>query len=317
MSHRIALRLVAFAMACWAASTLHAAISTPAAPSGEYAAGVTDSFQVGTLKVQRYGHGGRPIILIPGLSSGAWVWKSTIESLSKTDTVYAVTLAGFDGTPAPAGDESYMDRADASLLKLIKERDLKHAVIVGHSIGGTIALRFAGQHPDAVAGIVAVDGLPIFPGMDRVPAEQRAAIAANLKTKAEAATQEEYQAQSLAYMQKIGTVDPAVAAHYAPLSARSDVKAVARYMAEDAGGDFRPVLKSATMPILEIAPYNAADSSASKTGMTEAQKIAYYRSLLVDAPHAKVVSIGPSRHFVMLDQPEAFQKTLAGFIGTL
>lgn len=316
MSFRVAFRLFALTFAAVAATTLHAADIKPAtgASVAPLAAPAAETFQVGTLKVQRYGHGGRPVILVPGLAGGPWVWQDTIATLARTNTVYAVTLAGFDGTPSPTGSEPWLDQVDDSLAKLVRSKGIQKNVIVGHSLGGTVALRFAGRHPDLTAGVVAVDGLPVFPGMDRVDPAQRQAIAAGMKAQFESATPEAFRAQLLGYMQKIGTLDPATAERVAPLNARSDQKAVARYMAEDTAADFRPVLKDAKAPILEISPYNAPDFAEGPMKMSEAQKTAYYASLLTDAPNAKVVSIGPSRHYVMLDQPAAFQKALADFI---
>jgi pimeloyl-ACP methyl ester carboxylesterase len=325
MSYRVAFRLAALALAACAASTLHAAApatgASPPAPSvpvatagGTVVVPAAETFTVGSLKVERFGGAGKAVILIPGLAGGRWVWNDTIGSLTKDHTVYAVTLAGFDGTAAPKGDASWLDQADESLASLVRKKHLEKGIIVGHSLGGTIALRFAGRHPDLTAGVVAVDGLPIFPGMERVTAEQRTAIAAGMRAKIESATPEAFEAQQLGYMQKVGTRDPATAARVAPLNARSDQKAVARYMAEDVTADFRPVLKDATPPILEISPYNAPDFAAGPMTMSEEQKTGYYASLLSSAPNAKVISIGPSRHYVMLDQPVAFQKALADFI---
>jgi pimeloyl-ACP methyl ester carboxylesterase len=319
MSYRVVCRLAALALAACAASTLHAG---PAVPTATAPAAVTtvapaaETFMVGTLKVERFGQAGRAVVLIPGLAGGPWVWSQTIAALAKNHTVYAITLAGFDGTPAPKGETNWLDQADTSLADLIRTRHLDKVILVGHSLGGTIALRFAGQHPDLTGGVVAVDGLPIFPGMERVSPAQRGAIAAGMKAQLEAATPDAFKAQQLGYMQKIGSLDPATAERVAPLNARSDQKAVARYMAEDASADFRPALKNATLPILEISPYNAADFSQGPMTMSEQQKTAYYASLLADAPNAKVISIGPSRHYVMLDQPVAFQKALADFIQT-
>jgi pimeloyl-ACP methyl ester carboxylesterase len=317
MSYRVAFRLAALALAACAASTLHAApAAVTAAPSAAAAsvASAAETFTVGTLKVERFGSAGRAVILIPGLAGGPWVWRDTIASLAKDHTVYAVTLAGFDGTNAPAGAGSWLNQADDSLARLVRQKHLEKGIVVGHSLGGTIALRFAGRHPDLTAGVVAVDGLPIFPGMEGVTPEQRTAMAASMRARIESATPEGFQAQQLGYMQKIGTVDPATAERVAPLNARSDPKAVARYMAEDITADFRPDLKDAKPPILEISPYNAPDFAAGPMAMTEAQKTAYYASLLSNAPNAKVISIGPSRHYVMLDQPVAFQKALVDFI---
>jgi pimeloyl-ACP methyl ester carboxylesterase len=272
---------------------------------------------IGTLKVERHGDHGRPVILLPGLQGGPWVWQRTIAQLQKNHVVYAVTLAGFDGMPAPAGDGNLFDCADASLLQLIEQHKIDKPVLIGHSLGGTLALRFAGEHPRLVSGVVAVDGLPIFPGMERVSAEQRQAMAKQMQTTMAAATPEQFKAQTLGYMQKVGVIDPQLAARYAPMNARSDIKASARYMAEDLASDLRSGLKHANVPILEISPYYAPDFSQPPMQFSEAQKVAYYQSLLANAPNAKVVSISPARHFAMLDQPVKFQQALDTFLKTL
>lgn len=269
---------------------------------------------VGTLTVVRHGDQGPAVILIPGLQGGPWVWQQTIDRLSQHHVVYAVTLAGFDGTPAPAAGGNLFDRADASLLQLIEQEKIDKPVLVGHSLGGTLALRLASEHPGLVAGVVAVDGLPIFPGMERASAEQRQAMATRMQQQMAAATPDQLKAQSLVYMQKIGLVDQQLAAKYAPMNARSDVKASAQYMAEDLAFDGRPGLKRANLPILEISPYYAPDFSTPPMAMSEEQKAAYYQSLLANAPDARVVSISPSRHYVMLDQPQKFQQLLDGFL---
>ncbi|HWU77451.1 MAG TPA: alpha/beta hydrolase [Rhodanobacter sp.] len=269
---------------------------------------------VGTLKVERHGDHGRPVILIPGLQGGPWVWQQTMTRLQANHRVYALTLAGFDGTPAPTDGGNLFDRADRSLLQLIEQDKLDKPVLVGHSLGGTLALRFASEHPELIAGVVAVDGLPIFPGMERVSAEQRQAMATRLQQKMAALTPGQFKAQSLAYMQTIGVIDPQQAARYAPMNARSDIKASAQYMAEDLASDLRPGLRRAHVPILEISPYDARDFSHPPMVLSEAQKTAYYRSLLTGAPDVRVVSISPSRHYVMLDQPAKFQQALDGFL---
>ncbi|MEP6898520.1 MAG: alpha/beta hydrolase, partial [Rhodanobacter sp.] len=237
--------------------------------------------------------------------------------LQKDHVVYAVTLAGFDGMPAPQDGGNLFDRADSSLLQLIEQKKIDKPVLVGHSLGGTLALRFAGEHPALISAVVAVDGLPIFPGMDRVTAEQRKVIAAQAREKMAQSTPAQFQAQSLSYMQHIGVIDPQLAARYAPMNARSDVKASAEYMAEDLAADLRPGLKNANLPILEISPYNAPDFSQPPMQMSEAQKTGYYESLLASAPRANVVSISPSRHFAMLDQPAKFQQVLDNFLKSL
>ena len=282
-----------------------------------HAQAATSTDTAGTIKVGRYGDHGRPIVLIPGLEGGPWVWRQTIDHLQKMHVVYAVTLAGFDGVPAPTEGGHLLDSADASLLQLIRQEKIDKPVLVGHSLGGTLALRFAGEHAELISGVVAVDGLPVFPGMDRLDPKQRAAVAAQAREKMAQLTPEQFKQQALVYMQHIGVIDPRLAARYAPMNARSDIKATAEYMADDLASDLRPGLKNANVPVLEISPYNAPDFSQAPMLMSEAQKTAYYKSLLAGAPQAKVVSISSSRHFVMLDQPAKFQQVLDGFLKSL
>jgi pimeloyl-ACP methyl ester carboxylesterase len=271
----------------------------------------------GSLKIEQHGDHGRPVILIPGLAGGPWVWQDTVAKLEKDHQVYVLTLAGFDGMPAPAQGGNLFDLADQSLYQWLKKADLTKPILVGHSLGATLALRFASEHPDLIAGVVAVDGLPLFPGMDRLSDDQRKLMAANMQKQMSSATPEQFKAQQLAYMQNMGVIDPNLAKRYAPMNARSDIKATALYMAEDIASDLRPGLKNAHVPILEISPYNAPDFSSGPMAMSEQQKADYYKSLLSNAPNVKVVSISPARHFVMLDQPLKFQQTLDGFIASV
>jgi pimeloyl-ACP methyl ester carboxylesterase len=289
-----------------------------AAPLGaEYAPDPAETFDLGSLRVQRYGDRGRPVVLVPGLAGGAWVWRDTIQWLRADHVVYAVTLAGFDGRPVPEGPGSLLDSAAESLVRLLVERKLERPVLVGHSLGGALALRIATENAAKLGGVVAVDGLPVFPGMERFEPAPRTAMAANLRAQLEGATPEAFAAQQLAYMQRVGVLDAAAAARWASLNARSDAKAVARYVGEVTAADVRPGLARAAVPILEISPYHAPDFATPPLVLSESQKTDYYRVLLAGAPDARVVSIAPARHFVMLDQPAAFRRALVAFLDGL
>ena len=52
-------------------------------------------------------------------------------------------------------------------------------------------------------------------------------------------------------------------------------------------------------------------------GQTQEQKLALYKSLMEGAPKGSVVAITPARHFVMLDQPEAFYKAISEFLASI
>lgn len=299
---------------CLLLAAAAAAANAPAASSALPAANAT--FTVGSLRVQRYGHGGRALILVPGLASGPWAWRGTIEHFMHDHAIYAVTLAGFDGVPAPKQQTGLMDLADASLLELIRTRHIDRPVLIGHSLGGSLAIRFAAEHPALLSGVVAVDGLPVFPLMS---ASQREAAAQQMRAKIGHVTEAAFKMQQLQYMRMIGVVGDEQASRYAALGALSDPGATLEYAAEDMEMDLRPQLPHITVPLLEISPYYKPDyqryAQLNKRPLTTAeQKADYYRQSLKGAPDASVVTIEGSRHFVMLDQPAKFLAVLADFL---
>ena len=138
------------------------------------AADVPSDFRVGTMTVRHYGDHGRPLILIPGLACGSWVWDETVARLKKDHVLYVVTLAGFEGVAPVQG--RLLELAGDSLLQLIRTQHLDRPVLIGHSLGGTLSIQFAESHSDSISGVVAVDGLPIFPGTEGVPGWPRSAF---------------------------------------------------------------------------------------------------------------------------------------------
>lgn len=270
----------------------------------------SDAFDVGTLHVERFGAQGTPVILIPGLASGRWVWDNLIRELSPTHRVYAVTLAGFDGRPTVTGD--VITLASESLSNLIAAQKLDRPILIGHSLGGTLALLYAANHPDQLDRVVAVDGLPVYPGTEHLDAAQRLAMAEQLRKQLSGKSLEEFQAQQLDYMRHIGVVSDAQATALAKLTSRSDREAVANYAALDMALNLTGAIARIRVPVLEISPYLASDFAA--MSLTEEAKTGYYRTLLAGIKNLSVVSISPARHFVMIDQPEAFAKAVKRFL---
>ena len=80
-----------------------------------------------------------------------------------THRVYAVTLAGFDGRPAVAGDRDARWRSARCASRSSRSK-LGEARVVGHSLGGMLgASCLPLRYPDLLGGVVTVDGLPVFP----------------------------------------------------------------------------------------------------------------------------------------------------------
>lgn len=97
---------------------------------------------------------GRPLVLLHGITLRHDVWAPQLHQLTDRYRVIAVDLRGH-GTSS-AGSAGYgIDRLADDLATLLVGLDLHDAVVVGHSMGGMTAMRFAGQHPDVLAQRVA------------------------------------------------------------------------------------------------------------------------------------------------------------------
>ena len=59
------------------------------------------------------------------------------------------------------------------------------------------------------------------------------------------------------------------------------------------------------------------EPDAAQMGMTQERKTAYYTSLMAGTPKLQVVSIAPSRHFVMFDQPQMLADALRAYLKSL
>ena len=306
LANRIAVALTLVALAAFAAPASAATLPPAPTPSA--------SFDSGMLHVDKYGSGPQNVILIPGLGSGPWSWYGTIGHFSQYFTVYAVTLAGFDGTPAPAQTPTFEAFAN-DFWQMLSAHNIATPVVVGHSLGGTLAIYLAEQHPERLRAIVAADGLPVFPLLSTKTTDERTAIAKQAAGMYASMSPAGALSAETQYMETIGTLDPQLVAPTAKLEASSDPKILAAWLQADLIADLRPDLSKITIPVLEIMPYDP--QMGSKAGFTQDQGVAFYTSLLKGAPQATVVAIGPSRHFVMLDRPEAFYATVHKFISGL
>jgi pimeloyl-ACP methyl ester carboxylesterase len=274
----------------------------------------TDSFDVGTLHVDKFGAGPQTLILIPGLACGSWVWAKTITQFAPHYTLYVVTLPGFDGRPAST-EKALFPAFTRDFWTLLDTRHIKTPVVLGHSIGGTLAIALAEEHPERLSAIIAVDGMPIFPMLASATPDQREATASQMAATYASLSKTDELAAEKDYMTTIGTNKPEWIEPAARLEARSDPKAVAAWLREDLTTDLRPTLAKITIPFLEIMPYQPEPTQSFT--YTQNQTLAFYKSLLAGAPKATVIPIAPSRHFVMLDQPDAFNKTIASFLTSL
>ena len=110
------------------------------------------------FEVIKTGKGKQAIIFIPGFASSGEVCKETKTAFEKDFTCYTLTMAGFAGVK-PQPNPSF-ENWKAGIANYIKDNKIEKPILVGHSMGGGLALAIASDYPDLIGKIVVVDALP-------------------------------------------------------------------------------------------------------------------------------------------------------------
>ncbi len=115
-----------------------------------------------------FGGRGQPLVLLHGLASNARIWDMTAPLLAERFRVLALDQRGHGLSGKP--DDGYDFQSVAGDLHAFLEAiGLERPALAGHSWGGNVALQFAADRPDAVSGLILVDGgfleISAFEGM--------------------------------------------------------------------------------------------------------------------------------------------------------
>ena len=98
---------------------------------------------------------GQPLILLHGLFGSSDNWGRVAKHFSQHYQVIGVDLRNHGKSPHSAS-QSYANMAD-DLLELCDALSLERIHLLGHSLGGKVAMQFAAHHPDRVEKLIVVD----------------------------------------------------------------------------------------------------------------------------------------------------------------
>lgn len=118
---------------------------------------------------------GSPLVLIHGFLDSHKTWRRNVQVLAQNHRVYAIDVLGF-GSSERVRDPIYtMKQQSGFLREFFESQNLEKADIIGHSMGGALALQFAYDFPDSVHKVVLIAPATYlynrFPrnGLNRVP----------------------------------------------------------------------------------------------------------------------------------------------------
>lgn len=104
-------------------------------------------------------NGGTPLLVLHGLFGSARNWQTLARRFAESRRVYALDLRNHGGAPWADG-MSYPEMAD-DVLRFLDDRGFARAAVVGHSMGGKVAMTLAQTHPDRVERLVVADIAPV------------------------------------------------------------------------------------------------------------------------------------------------------------
>ena len=126
--------------------------------------GRTRITRVGPYEIhsREFGAGEEDLVLVHGLSGSSRWWARNIPALSERYRVFIPDLIGFGHSPRPRGRLPPMAELADVLAEWIRRVGPPEAHVVGHSMGGQLAIHLAAAHPEQVLRLVLVDaaGIP-------------------------------------------------------------------------------------------------------------------------------------------------------------
>ncbi|HEY1868538.1 MAG TPA: alpha/beta hydrolase [Candidatus Cybelea sp.] len=241
------------------------------------------------LAYEESGAGLPTVLLVHGWQADRSVWREVIEALGADVRTVAVDLRG-GGASRNASGPYALERFAADLRELVDSLRVGPAIVVGHSMGGTIALRFALDAPELTRGLVLISPVPASGGGYSAKGE-----AYLRSTAGDAGAARAWLARTFA-----GTPDAAMLDRVCAAAARADRVASLESFESWAHADFAEATRSIAAPALVVAPQHDVPD-------------VYERKVAALLPNARFVVLPECGHYAILDRPQEIADSIRRF----
>jgi len=235
--------------------------------------------------------GALPVLFLHSLAGNGGQWALQLDHLRRRRRAVSLDLRGHgDSDPAEDGDYSIGGLA-GDVEAAVDQLGLRRFILAGHSLGGSVAIEYAGRHPERVAGLLLVD-----PNIDmsRIPRE-------TVEPTLEAFRRD-----------PLGELD----LFFRPLLAGGD-REIARWVLEDLPLTHEDAIPAAFEALTRHNPLPALarypGPKLSVVSELNADPNSLHR-LVPDLPTQLMHGTG---HWLMMDRPEAFNHLLDEFLDTV
>ncbi len=256
---------------------------------------------------------GTPIIFIHGYASEKAVWNETVDYLKSDFQCHVIQIAGFAGK-APFKSDNYLSNLKDEIAEYIKSNNLGKVIIVGHSMGGFLALWIASEYPNIVSKIVSVDGVPYLPAIYNTGATPESQIETAKKM---------YNYDNDFAQSKNKLTDEQLTQIFASMTIRedkipillnwsksSDVRTLNQTMFEMMITDIREDVKKIEVPVLVFGAWIAYKGY----GATKESAYKLYKLQFKNVSDCKIELTNKGKHFIMWDDFEWYSLTMKDFL---
>lgn len=250
------------------------------------------SKKVSSIFVDDGGTGSVPVVFIHSLAGNTQQWSAQLNHIRTTRRAIALDLRGHGQSATPANGDYAIDSMAQDIWTAVDQLGVEKFILVGHSMGGSVAGAYAGAHPEQVAGLLLAD-----PSGDstQMPVEEVHQYLGALESEAYSNVVEGYWRQIL-----IGSAEATEVKVMQDLRNTSRVTVV---------GVFRELFEYNPVPALKRfdGPKLSIITSHNETPFG-------VHNLVSDLPHQMITGTG---HWLQLDKPEEFNRIMDDFLTSI
>lgn len=238
------------------------------------------------------GIGSLPVIFVHSLAGNTQQWSAQFNHIQETRRAIALDLRGHGQSAKPANGVYAIEAMAQDIQTVVDQLGIERFVLVGHSMGASVAGAYAGAHPEQVAGLLLAD-----PSGDstQMPVEEVHQYLGALESEAYTNVIEGYWKQILS-----GATET---------TERKVLQDLHSTSKETVVGVFRELFKYNPVPALESfkKPKLSVITSQNENPIA-------LHNLVSDLPHQKITGTG---HWLQLDKPEEFNWIMDDFLASI
>jgi pimeloyl-ACP methyl ester carboxylesterase len=267
------------------------------------------------LHVVHHGAGdGVPVVLLHGVPTSSYLWRDVQRDLEHTHRTYAPDLVGLGRTERPAGARYDLAAQATLLLGLLDALGLDRVAVVGHDIGGGVAVHLAALAADRVAALVLVDS-PLH--ADTWPVAAIRALAAPYLGEAQVSALRHVPGAGPKYL----AAQLARGLRATELSPKSVAQYAAPLFTADGGRGLLSLVRAFDPQLVEAA-FALVGAEPPPSLVLWADGDAWFspavgRRIAGELTGASYVEVADAGHFLPEDRPERVAEEIAGFLAEL